>query len=68
MIPALSGYYVFGDFITGTIWGLKQVSGTWQRTTLLSTGRGISAFGRDASGALYVIDYLNGAIFKIVQG
>jgi len=68
VIPALSGYYVFGDFITGTIWGLKQVSGTWQRTTLLSTGRGISAFGRDASGALYVIDYLNGAIFKIVQG
>ena len=68
VIPGLSGYYVFGDFITGTIWGLKQVSGTWQRTTLLSTGRGISAFGRDASGTLYVIDYLNGAIFKIVQG
>ena len=68
VIPGLSGYYVFGDFITGTIWGLKQVSGTWQRTTLLSTGRGISAFGRDAAGALYVIDYLNGAIFKIVQG
>jgi len=68
VISGLSGYYVFGDFITGTIWGLKQVSGTWQRTTLLSTGRGISAFGRDASGTLYVIDYLNGAIFKIVQG
>ena len=68
VIPALSGYYVFGDFITGTIWGLKQVSGTWQRTTLLSTGRAISAFGRDASGTLYVIDYLNGAILKIVQG
>ena len=68
VIPGLSGYYVFGDFITGTIWGLKQVSGTWQRTTLLSTGRGISAFGRDASGTLYVIDYLNGAILKIVQG
>jgi glucose/arabinose dehydrogenase len=68
VIPGLSGYYVFGDFITGTIWGLKQVSGTWQRTTLLSTGRAISAFGRDASGTLYVIDYLNGAIFKIVQG
>ena len=68
VIPGLSGYYVFGDFITGTIWGLKQVSGTWQRTTLLSTGRAISAFGRDASGTLYVIDYLNGAILKIVQG
>ncbi len=68
VISGLSGYYVFGDFITGTIWGLKQVSGTWQRTTLLSTGRAISAFGRDASGTLYVIDYLNGAILKIVQG
>ena len=60
---------MYGDFITGTIWGLKEIApGTWQRATLLSTGRGISAFGRDGSGNLYVIDYLNGSIFKIVQG
>lgn len=68
-IARLAGYYVYGDFITGTIWGLKEIApGTWQRATLLSTGRGISAFGRDGSGNLYVIDYLNGSIFKIVQG
>jgi len=68
-IARLGGYYVYGDFITGNVWGLKEISaGVWQRATLLSTGRGISAFGRDGSGNLYVIDYLNGSIFKIVQG
>ncbi len=66
-IPLLKGYYVFGDFITGQIWGLKEVSpGNWQRTSLLSTGLGISAFGRDGSGNLYVVDYFNGTILKIV--
>jgi glucose/arabinose dehydrogenase len=68
-IARLAGYYVFGDFISGQIWGLKEVTaGTWQRTPLLSTGRAISALGRDGSGNLYVVDYFNGSIFKIVQG
>lgn len=68
-IPLLRGYYVFGDFITGKIWGLKEMSvNNWQVVDLLSTGRGISAFGRDGSGNLYVLDYLNGSIFKIVIG
>ncbi|HEX3321488.1 MAG TPA: PQQ-dependent sugar dehydrogenase [Terriglobales bacterium] len=67
-IAGLAGMYVFGDFITGKIWALKMTSTGWQRSTLLSTGRAISAFGRDYSGNLYVVDYGNGSIFKIVQG
>ena len=68
-ISGLAGTYVFGDFVTGVIWGLKQTStGAWQRSTLLSSGRAISAFGRDNNGNLYVVDYGNGSIYKIVQG
>jgi glucose/arabinose dehydrogenase len=67
-IAGLAGMYVFGDFITGKIWALKLTSTGWQRSTLLSTGREISAFGRDNSGNLYVVDYGNGSIFRIVQG
>ena len=64
-IPALHGVYVFGDFGTGKIWGLQETSGTWTRTLLASTGKNISAFGRDQNGELYAVDYA-GAVWKII--
>jgi hypothetical protein len=65
--PALVGQYIFGDFIVGKIWSLQQISpGVWQRNLLLSTGFMISAFGKDAAGELYVLDYGSGTIYKIV--
>jgi len=65
-IPTLVGAYVFGDFLSGTIWGLRQDStGAWQRTQLAGTGRSISSFGRDEANELYVIDYVAGTIFKL---
>jgi glucose/arabinose dehydrogenase len=64
-IPALQNVYVFGDFGTGKIWGLQESSGTWTRTLLASTGKNISAFGRDQNGELYAVDYA-GAVWKIV--
>jgi hypothetical protein len=57
--------YVFGDFGTGKIWGLQESSGTWTRTLLASTGKNISAFGRDQNGELYAVDYA-GAVWKII--
>ncbi len=66
-ITALKGQYVFGDFIGGQIWSLQQTStGAWQRNLLLSTGFLISAFGRDDSGELYVVDYGTGTIYKLI--
>jgi glucose/arabinose dehydrogenase len=64
-VPALAGAYVFGDFSNGKIWELTESSGTWTRTLLLSSGPGMSAFGRDAAGELYVVDYNGGSVFKI---
>jgi len=64
-ISGLAGQYVFGDFIRGQIWRLQQISpGVWQRNLWLSTGFLISAFGRDAAGELYVLDYGSGTIYK----
>ena len=60
--PGLAGTYVFGDFCSGTIWGLQP--GTWTRTTLASTGFFISSFGEDEAGGLYVVD-LNGAVYTL---
>jgi glucose/arabinose dehydrogenase len=64
-ISGLSGAYVFGDYISGTIWKLvESPPGTWTRSTLLSTGRNISSFGQDTAGELYVVDY-SGSVLKL---
>jgi glucose/arabinose dehydrogenase len=68
-ISGLRAAYVFGDYISGTVWALKANSGgTWTRVQLLSSGKIISGFGQDSSGELYLLDYGTGTIFKIVQG
>jgi glucose/arabinose dehydrogenase len=64
-IPALVGTYVFGDFISGNIWLLTQTGPTWTRTLAIASGRGVSSFGRDDSGEVYVVDY-SGNILKLV--
>jgi len=66
-IPALVGTYVFGDLSSGHVWGLKQDSnGAWIRTVVLEHDLTVSAFGQDAAGELYLVDYGNGAIFRLV--
>ena len=66
-IPNLAGAYVFGDFLSGRIWGLRQnAAGVWERTQLAATGKSISSFGRDDNGELFVVD-LAGAVSKIAS-
>jgi glucose/arabinose dehydrogenase len=65
-IPSLAGTYVFGDYISGTIWELvESPPGTWTRTKLLSTGRNISSLGQDVAGEIYAVDY-SGSVLKLV--
>jgi glucose/arabinose dehydrogenase len=64
-IPSLTGTYLLGDYISGTMWQLvESPPGTWTRTKLLSTGRNISSFGQDMAGELYVVDY-SGSVLKL---
>jgi glucose/arabinose dehydrogenase len=65
-VAALAGVYILGDFGNGKIWKLTESSGTWTRTLLLNSGHNMSAFGQDAAGELYVVDYSAGSAFKIV--
>jgi len=63
-INQLRGTYVFGDYGSGRIWGLKETSSnTWERTLLLDTDLNISSFGEDEAGEVYVID-LNGGVYR----
>lgn len=63
--PSLYGTYIYGDFISGKIWGLwLDADQTPQNYELLDTDLKISSFGVDAHSELYLIDY-QGKIYKL---
>jgi hypothetical protein len=67
LYPALRGVYLYGDFCTGRIWGLR-VGGTTMVNRLLSEiGMSISTFGEDEAGNIYVADHGSGNIYKITS-
>ncbi len=64
--PQLTGTYLYGDFCSGTIWGLRQqADGAWAGTELLRTNHLISSFGQDERGELYLIDHSGGSVLHI---
>jgi glucose/arabinose dehydrogenase len=65
--PRLQGTYVYGDFCSGRLWGLRFDGTSWHNDVLLDTGRRISSFGEDQVGSLYLADYGSGQILKIVD-
>lgn len=65
-IPSLCGVYVYGDFGSGMIWGLRYDDGAViEQQQLVDSGRSVSAFGEDEQRELYVVDYA-GEVLKIV--
>lgn len=59
------GTYLYGDFCSGRIWGLRNNGVAWENRLLLDSTLLISTFGEDESGELYVADYASGGIFRI---
>ncbi len=65
-IPALQGVYLYADFATGRVWGLKWEAGSLKfNAELLKLPIQISAFGEDKDGELYLCDHVGGKIFRI---
>jgi uncharacterized repeat protein (TIGR03806 family) len=60
-LPELVGAYVYGDWSTGRVWGLRHdgTKATWHRE-LVDTPFNITGFGTDHAGELYVIDQGSG--------
>jgi glucose/arabinose dehydrogenase len=66
-IPDLRGAYVFGDLQSGHVWTLKlDTAGAWQRTLVLTHSLTVSSFGQDAAGEIYLLDYGNGAVLRVL--
>lgn len=64
-INGLAGSYVFGDFGSGRIFRLAN--GVPPLEELLDTALSISSFAQDTDGELYVLSYIDGAIYQILQ-
>ncbi|MEL6498845.1 MAG: PQQ-dependent sugar dehydrogenase [Planctomycetota bacterium] len=64
-IPELQGMYIFGDYCSGDVEALDPASPS-SPELLFDFGFGLSAFGEDQEGELYVMDVLAGFINKVV--
>ena len=56
--PELSGAYIYGDYVTGTLWGLWCTGGQLDKNRVLADSRRpIIGFAEDRDGELYVLDF-----------
>lgn len=66
-LPDLVGTYLYGDYVTGRVWGINGEAddpGTPQE--LLDDSIQIICFGQDHNRELFVVDY-GGAIYRLVK-
>ena len=64
-MPELTGWYIYGDFCTGTIWGLD--TGSEDPPVLLAdSGRTISSFAELPDGELIAVTF-DRALFRFVR-
>jgi putative heme-binding domain-containing protein len=66
-LAGLVGAYVYGDYDTGRIWGLRYDGAkvTWHEE-LVDTAFRIIGFGEDFQGEMYFADHLGGGLHRLV--
>jgi glucose/arabinose dehydrogenase len=66
-IPDLRGWYLFSDYCSGTLFGVRSdADGVIRPLTLLDTGVSVSTFGEGPDGELYLAALGGGGIYRIV--
>lgn len=63
-LPEMQGVYIYGDFCSGTIWGLVRTITGWQTGVLFQNAGNITTFGEDENGEVYLADR-NGTIYQL---
>jgi len=67
-ITDLQGVYIYGDFVSGRIGGLRKTANqNYQNFLLFDTELTISSFAEDQVGNIYVIDYQSGMIYMMTE-
>ena len=65
-LPQLVGHYVYGDFAEGNFWSLDLSAPAAPPVPLALPNVGMSSFGRDRDGEVYVITFSDPSILKLV--
>ncbi|WP_299263217.1 PQQ-dependent sugar dehydrogenase [uncultured Psychrosphaera sp.] len=61
----LKNQYIYGDFMSGNIWGVNYPSFTSPKKLMSKQGY-LSTFALDADGEIYVAEYSKGIVYQIV--
>lgn len=65
-LPEMYGIYLFGDYCSGTIWGvLPDGGGGVSVQPLFKIGALISSFALDEDGEIYLLDHQNGLVWRL---
>ena len=63
--PAWNGIYLYADYCSGLVWGLRFDGAAWQNQLLVDTSYVITTFGENEAGDIYLADYESGTIYEI---
>jgi len=62
------GVYLYGDYCSGSIWGLIHTGqNEYQSMLLFQTGAQITTFGVDEAGEIYMADFRSGSIVRLTK-
>ncbi|HYN63342.1 MAG TPA: hypothetical protein VES36_01955, partial [Candidatus Limnocylindrales bacterium] len=67
-LPALVGWYVFGDYVTKRLWAIRRAGeGKVEHMTLLADSVVMSSFAEDRDGELLLVEHLGqGMVWRLV--
>jgi uncharacterized protein (TIGR03437 family) len=66
--PELHGAFLYADYCSAHIWGVRFRGGFDNRMLLRGAGQAFSTFGEDENGELYIGDQASGSVFLITAG
>jgi uncharacterized protein (TIGR03437 family) len=61
----LRGVYVYGDYVSGRVWGIRQEGERFVNSLIADTTYNISTFGEDEDGEVYLADHSGGSLYRI---
>ena len=65
-VPDLQGYYIYGDFVSGRVWGLRYAGQKSPENFLILHNSNLypSSFGIDEERELYICSF-DGSIYRL---
>lgn len=65
-MPEWNGVYLYGDYCSGTVWGLILSNGQWQSQVTFEADVRITSFGQDEDGEVYLVSD-DGRVFILAR-